>query len=57
MRAWKLLYTKEFISAALLFFCGLHVHAQAKFYTLVSEGTIGYKKTFQVQYIIEGAKK
>ncbi len=24
---------------------------------MVSEGTIGYKRTFQVQYIIEGAKK
>lgn len=57
MRYLKPLILKDFIPIALLFCCGLQVNAQAKFYTLVSEGTIGYKKTFQVQYIIEGAKR
>ena len=56
MGVWKLLY-KELLIAILLYCCTEAANAQAKFYTLVSEGTIGYKKTFQVQYIIEGAKK
>lgn len=57
MRVWKPIYMKELIVAILLYCCIPAAHAQAKFYTLVSEGTIGYKRTFQVQYIIEGAKK
>ena len=56
MKAWKLQYIKEFAFAFVLFCCSIDVHAQAKFYTRVSEGSIGYKKTFQIQYIIEGAK-
>ncbi|MBC7826462.1 MAG: protein BatD [Chitinophagaceae bacterium] len=48
---------KECIFIVLLFCCSLQLHAQTKFYTLVSERTIGYKRTFQVQYIVEGAKK
>ena len=57
MRVWKLLYKKELFIAILLYCCTEAANAQVKFYTLVSEGTIGYKKTFQVQYIIEGAQK
>jgi len=57
MRAWKLRYLKKTLVAILLYCCTVSVHGQVKFYTLVSEGTIGYKRTFQVQYIIEGAKK
>ena len=57
MGAWKLRYFNQSIAGLLLTFCSIYVHAQPKFYTRVSEGTIGYKKTFQVQYIIEGAKK
>ena len=57
MRVWKLLYIKELFVAILLYFCTHTADAQVKFYTLVSEGTVGYKRTFQVQYIIEGAKK
>ena len=57
MRAWKLLYMKELGLGILLICCTLVAGAQAKFYTLVSEGTVGFKRTFQVQYIIEGAKK
>jgi hypothetical protein len=57
MRVWKLLRITKYTALVLLFFSSVHVHAQAKFYTLVSEGTVGYQKTFQVQYIIEGAKK
>jgi hypothetical protein len=30
------------------------VHAQVKFYTLVSESTIALRQTFQVQYVVEG---
>lgn len=56
MRVRKLLNIKEFISLLVLYCCFQGIHAQSKFYTLVSEGTIGYKRTFQVQYIIEGAK-
>jgi len=56
MRARKLLYIKECIFVVLLFCCGIPLHAQVRFFTLISEGTVGYKKTFQVQYIIEGAK-
>lgn len=57
MRVRKTFYIKEYIFVILLFCCSLLLHAQAKFYTRVSEGTVGYKRTFQVQYIIEGAKK
>jgi hypothetical protein len=57
MRVWKLLFLKEYSAVILLLFGSTYVHAQARFYTLVSEGTVGYQKTFQVQYIIEGAKK
>jgi hypothetical protein len=31
--------------------------AQVKFYSLVSENQVSYNQTFQVQYVIEGAKK
>ena len=57
MRVWKRLYMKEWIAATLVFCCNSSLQAQAKFYTRVSEGTLGHKKTFQVQYVIEGAKK
>jgi len=56
MRAWKKLCVKS-IFAILIFCFSTPVHAQVKFYTLVSEGTIGYQKPFQVQYIIEGATR
>lgn len=32
------------------------LHAQVRFYALVSESTISVRQTFQVQYIIEGAR-
>lgn len=54
---WKPIYMKKLVVIIIFYCCSVHVQAQARFYTLVSEGTIGYKKTFQVQYIIEGAKK
>ncbi len=57
MRVWKSIYMKKLVVAVLLYCCISAVHGQVKFYTLVSEGTVGYKKTFQVQYIIEGAQK
>jgi hypothetical protein len=57
MRVRKLLYMKEVVIAVLLYVSSQAIQAQAKFYTLVTEGTIGYKRTFQVQYIVEGAKK
>lgn len=56
MRVWKLLYIKLLFTAVLVYCCTAATNAQVKFYTLVSEGTVGYKRTFQVQYIIEGAK-
>lgn len=33
------------------------VFSQVKFYSLVSENQVAYNQTFQVQYVIEGAKK
>ena len=57
MRVWQLIHRKELLITLLLCCCAILVHAQVKFYTLVSEGAIGYKRTFQVQYIIEGAKQ
>ena len=57
MKAWKLKYVKIFTFVFFLLGCALQMSAQAKFYTRVSEGSIGYKRTFQVQYIIEGAKE
>lgn len=56
MRFWKLPHIKHIISVLLFAVGSINAHAQAKFYTLVSEGTVGYQQTFQVQYVIEGAK-
>ena len=39
------------------FFFNQVLQAQAKFYTVVSEATVSFRQTFQVQYIIEGAKE
>jgi hypothetical protein len=57
MRAWKLLCVKHYTATLLVFLVGILAQAQPKFYTRVSEGTVAYRKTFQVQYIIEGATK
>lgn len=43
-----------------IIFCLLAIHSfvegQVKFYTQVSENTVMYRHTFQVQYIVEGSK-
>ena len=57
MRAWTSQYKQNLFLALFLFSCTFQLYAQAKFYTRVSEGSVGYKRTFQVQYIIEGAKE
>ena len=47
----------KLIVSAILFCLTTSVQAQVKFYTVLSQQSVGFQQTFQVQYIIEGAKK
>ena len=47
----------KLIVSVILFCLNTSVQSQVKFYTVLSQQSVGYQQTFQVQYIIEGARK
>ena len=55
MRGIKPIYRK-LLFTAIVYCCCLHIQAQVKFYTVVTEQSISANPSFQVQYIVEGTK-